>query len=181
MKWFQFALLVPCGYVGACGSGSRFSERNSQENCIRSGKQTCQNASHSYAAKFYKNLDNLLSSMGRKLQRLPRGNVVKTLNRCEKSEDRMSFLKVARLCVPAMALLVGCTTKQATPSGNGSGVEFVAAFRQAHEQRDLEAMSKLYCGDRVTPEVTVSAQPHEPRSRQGRFEKKAGAQSSLGT
>jgi len=65
----------------------------------------------------------------------------------------MSFLKVARFFVPAMALLVGCTTKQATPSVNGSGVEFVAAFRQAHDHRDLEAISKLYCGDRVTPEV----------------------------
>jgi hypothetical protein len=72
----------------------------------------------------------------------------------------MSFLKVARLCVPAMALLVGCTTKQATPSVNGSGVEFVAAFRQAHEQRDLEAMSKLYCGDRVTPEVRKVTEDH---------------------
>jgi hypothetical protein len=91
--------------------------------------------------------------VGRKLQRLPRGNVVKTFNLCEKSEDRMSFLKVARLCVPAMALLVGCTTRQTTPSVNGSGVEFVAAFRQAHEQRDLEAMLRLFCGDRVTPEV----------------------------
>ena len=66
----------------------------------------------------------------------------------------MSFTKVVRLCVLAMALVVGCTSKQATTSvGNESGEEFVAAFRQAHEQRDLEAMSKLFCGDRVTPEV----------------------------
>jgi hypothetical protein len=73
----------------------------------------------------------------------------------------MSFLKVGRLCVPAMALLVGCTSKQATISVvNGSGTEFVAAFRQAHEQRDFEAMSKLFCGDRVTPEIRKVTEDH---------------------
>ena len=72
----------------------------------------------------------------------------------------MSFLKVARLCVPAMALLVGCTTGQTTPSVNGSESEFIAAFRQAHDERDLEAMSKLYCGDRVTPEIKKSTEDH---------------------
>jgi len=70
----------------------------------------------------------------------------------------MSFL--GRLFVPAMALLVGCTTKQATPSVNGSGIEFVAAFRQAHDHRDLEAMSKLFCGDRVTPEIRKVTEDH---------------------
>jgi hypothetical protein len=64
----------------------------------------------------------------------------------------MSILKLACLWATATALLVGCTSKQST-STNALGSEFMAAFRQAHDHRDLEAMSKLFCWDRVTPEI----------------------------
>jgi hypothetical protein len=72
----------------------------------------------------------------------------------------MSFLKLARLCVPVTALLVGCTTKQSIPSVKPLESDFIAAFRQAHDRRDLEAMSKLFCGDRVTPEVKTLTEDH---------------------
>jgi hypothetical protein len=39
----------------------------------------------------------------------------------------MNFLKVARLGVPATALLVGCTSRQAAPSAKELGSEFIAA------------------------------------------------------
>jgi hypothetical protein len=72
----------------------------------------------------------------------------------------MSILKLARLCVPATALLVGCTTRQSTPSAKPLESEFIAAFRHAHDHRDLEAISKLFCGDRVTPEVRNVTEDH---------------------
>jgi len=65
----------------------------------------------------------------------------------------MIFLKLARIWIPARALLLSCTSKQSTPSARTSGDEFIATFRQAHDHRDLEAMSKLVCWDRVTPEM----------------------------
>jgi len=65
----------------------------------------------------------------------------------------MSFLKLALTWIPATALLLGCTSKQSTPSAKISGDEFIATFRQAHDHRDLEAISNLVCWDRVTPEL----------------------------
>jgi hypothetical protein len=56
----------------------------------------------------------------------------------------VSFMKLARLWVPAALLLVGCASKQS---------EFIAAVRRAHDQRNIEGMSKLVCWDRVPPEM----------------------------
>jgi hypothetical protein len=64
----------------------------------------------------------------------------------------MSFLKPACLWIPASALLIGCIGKQSTPLAK-SEPDFIAAFRQAHEGRDLEALSKLVCWDRVPLEI----------------------------
>lgn len=64
----------------------------------------------------------------------------------------MSFPKLALIWIPA-ALLLSCTSKQSTPSAKTSDDEFIAAFRQAHDHRDLEAISNLVCWDRVTPEL----------------------------
>ena len=64
----------------------------------------------------------------------------------------MSFLKPAYLWIPAAALLIGCTAKQSTPLAK-SGPDFIAAFRQAYQGRDIEALSKLVCWDRVPSEI----------------------------
>ncbi len=65
----------------------------------------------------------------------------------------MSFLKLAGLWLLATALLVGCTSRQSTPSNKALGSEFIAAFREAHDHHDIEAVSKLFCWDRVTTDV----------------------------
>jgi len=70
----------------------------------------------------------------------------------------MSILKLTCPWVIAAVVLVGCANKQSTSSINASGSEFMAAFRQAHDHRDLEAMSKLFCWDRVTPENKKSTE-----------------------
>ena len=72
----------------------------------------------------------------------------------------MSILKLACLLVTATVLLVACTRKQSTPSTNALGSQFIAAFRQAHDHRDLEAMSKLFCWDRVAPEIRKSTEDY---------------------
>jgi hypothetical protein len=72
----------------------------------------------------------------------------------------MSILKLTYPWVTAAALLVGCSSKQSTSSTNALGSEFTAAFRQAHDHRDLEAMSKLFCWDRVTPEIRKSTEDY---------------------
>lgn len=70
----------------------------------------------------------------------------------------MSFLKQARLWVPATALLIGCTGKHSTPSAKTSGAEFIAAFRQAHDSRNIEALSRLVCWDRVPSEMRKASE-----------------------
>jgi hypothetical protein len=72
----------------------------------------------------------------------------------------MRIMKLASSLVTAAALLVGCTNTQSASSTNALGSDFIAAFRQAHDHRDLEAMSKLYCWDRVTPEAKKSAEDY---------------------
>jgi hypothetical protein len=64
----------------------------------------------------------------------------------------MRILKLTCPWVIAAALLMVYAGKQPTFSADTLGTEFAAAFRQAHEQHDLEAMRKLFCWDRVTPE-----------------------------
>jgi hypothetical protein len=85
---------------GAISDGRPY--RDSNQICHSSGTQ-----SQSYAAKFYKTLKSFsVSEVTSNV--FPAETFVITLNLCEKSEDRMSILKLTRLCVPATALLVGC-------------------------------------------------------------------------
>jgi hypothetical protein len=86
--------------------------------------------------------------------------VVKIVNRRETSENRMSLLKVVWIWILATVLLFGCARAQSLPSANVLGDEFITAFRQAHERRDLDAMSKLVCWDRVTPELRKLTEAH---------------------
>lgn len=58
-------------------------------------------------------------------------------------------------------LLASCTGAQARASAAGpSEAELINAYRQAHGRRDLQAMMKLYCWDRVTPEIRKMTEEH---------------------
>lgn len=41
-----------------------------------------------------------------------------------------------------------------------SEAELIDAYRRAHDRRDLQAMMKLYCWDRVTPEIRKMTEQH---------------------
>ena len=49
--------------------------------------------------------------------------------------------------------------------------EFIQAYRQAHDRRDLQAMMKLYCWDRVTPEIRKLTEKHAKED----FDEKIGS------
>ena len=62
----------------------------------------------------------------------------------------------------AMSALVACSgsTLSGQNSTNTPQSDFIEAFRRAHDRRDAEAMRKLFCWDRVTPQVRESAERH---------------------
>jgi len=55
----------------------------------------------------------------------------------------------------AIAILLVFTTQAQlrAPATGPSESELIEGYRQAHDRRDLQAMLKLYCWDRVTPEI----------------------------
>jgi len=56
--------------------------------------------------------------------------------------------------VVTVFVLLSCAHAQIKPSTSGpSESELIEGYRQAHDRRDLQAMLKLYCFDRVTPEI----------------------------
>lgn len=66
----------------------------------------------------------------------------------------MRFLRQIFCAKLAVAiLLVGCATQLKASAAGPSESELIDGYRQAHNSRDLQAMLKLYCWDRVTPEI----------------------------
>jgi hypothetical protein len=57
------------------------------------------------------------------------------------------------VCSILVVLLVSCVTERKASAAGPSESELVEAYHQAHNRRDLQAMLKLYCWDRVTPEI----------------------------
>lgn len=67
-------------------------------------------------------------------------------------------MKLPRLlCVSVAALtaFAGYSQARPTPQDNAgpSQSDFIAAYRRAHDARDVDAVRKLYCWDGVTPEI----------------------------
>lgn len=69
------------------------------------------------------------------------------------AEDWVNSSKLTCLCLPVIGLVAGCTIRQSTPSAKASESQFIAAFRQAHDHHNVEALSKLVCWDRVPSEM----------------------------
>jgi hypothetical protein len=69
-----------------------------------------------------------------------------------------------RACAPALVISIffaGCAGAPVKASAAGpSETELINAYRHAHDSRDLQAMMKLYCWDRVTPEIRKMTEQH---------------------
>ena len=65
--------------------------------------------------------------------------------------------KSGQICCSMMATicLLGCanTLSAQAPNAQLLESEVIDAYRQAHDRRDLQAMGRLFCWDRVTPEL----------------------------
>jgi hypothetical protein len=69
--------------------------------------------------------------------------------------DAMKLPRLLCVSVAALTALAGYSQARPAPQDNAgpSQSDFIAAYRRAHDARDVEAMRKLYCWDGVTPEI----------------------------
>jgi hypothetical protein len=67
----------------------------------------------------------------------------------------MKLPRVLCVSVAALTTLAGYSQARSAPQDNPgpSKSDFMAAYRRAHDARDVDAMRKLYCWEGVTPEI----------------------------